>query len=315
MTIFASVRAGGSSMTAAVSKRTWPVLIAVFVTFFPLAFSGETITEIIQVDPNSLNEPWRHLCLAITDAGLIIIILSSTIWLWSRNGWPTFSIWAWWLIGAGMTLVLDILTIDGQAGNPWANLAVDLGYIVSLSILLAAAVKVDPTEALRPRVRRNNRQAWKELRGALPLFIGTLAAYIGSTVWNSIFKQNARRHGCGTGGMECRGAIAIEYFAQLSQVILLLLVAVGIEAGIFRASLKDPVPRAMTITTVVILCVAEVLTISTLPLLNHGNTATDILSRWHEYLAFIVTWEASFIALSLLVWALIFRSAEEDPRD
>jgi hypothetical protein len=70
----------------------------------------------------------------------------------------------------------------------------------------------------------------------------------------------------------------------------------------------------MTITTVVILCVGEVLAVLAISALVSPNrgTPTDILSEWHEYLTFFVTWEACFIALSLLVWALIFRSAEED---
>ena len=140
------------------------------------------------------------------------------------------------------------------------------------------------------------------------MLTGTFAAYVGSNVWLNILEHSARRT---CYDETCHGAVASEYFSALSQVIPLLLVAVGIEAGVFKASLKDDVPRAMTITTVVILCVAEVLALSALVSPNRGSP-NEILSEWHEYLTFFVTWEACFIALSLLVWVLIFRSAEED---
>jgi multisubunit Na+/H+ antiporter MnhC subunit len=292
----------------AMSKKTWPALTVFLIACFPLAFSGELIFEVIH-DQFFRDVPWlRNLQLAIIDTVLLLIILSSTIRLWSRSDWPKVSIWAWWIVGAGLTLALDVITGDGRASNAWVDLAAEFGYVVSLAIILAATVKMDPTRVVRLRTQNDNRAAWKDFRGALPLLIGTFAAYIGSTIWNSVLESRAQRSNC---VMECRGAVALEYFAQLSQVIPLLLVAVGIEAGLFRTSLKDPVPRAMTITTVIILCVAEALAISTLTSLNRGEPS-DILSEWHEYLAFIVTWEACFIALSLLVWVLIFRSVEED---
>jgi hypothetical protein len=205
---------------------------------------------------------------------------------------------------------LDVLT-NGEVGNFWINLLVSFGYVLSLAILLAVAVRIDPMEVLRRKARKDNQSAWKELYGAIPLLTGTYAAYVGSNIWHRILGPSALRMRCAA---DCHGAVALDYFSALSQVIPLLLVAVGIEAGIFRTSLKGDVPRAMTITTVVILCVAEVLALSALVRPNHGKP-TEILSAWHEYLTFFVTWEACFIALSLLVWTLIFRSAEEDIRE
>lgn len=300
-------------MTAATDKRTWPALIAVFIASFPLAFSGEVLQDIFEVMRGAgFSVPWPRLWLIVIDVVLLLIILGATLWLWLRNGWPRASIWAWWIVGAGLTLALDTLTTNGQESNPWANLATSLGYVASLAILLAAVFKADPIELFRrPIVRKDDRQAWKEFRGTLPLLVGTLAAYVGSTVWNSVLEHSAKRSSC---GMECHGAVTPEYFAQLSQVIPLLLVAVGIEAGIFKTSLKSSVPRAMTITTVVILCVAEVLALSALPSPNHGDSS-DVLYKWHEYFAFIVTWEACFIALSMLVWVLVSRSVTEDRQD
>jgi hypothetical protein len=290
-------------MTAVTEKRIWPAITTFFIACFPLSFSGEFIFNVLHIWPPV---PSR-LQLATIDTMLLLIILCSTMWLWSRSSWPRASLWTWWTIGAGLTLALDALTINGEVENPWVNLLASLGYVLSLAILLAVAVRVDPTAVLSGKARTNN-HAWKDFSGALPLLTGTFAAYVGSNIWHSILERSAQRISCID---TCHGAVASEYFSSLSQVIPLLLVAVGIEAGIFKTSLREPVPRAMTITTVVILCVAEVLALSALVSPNRGSP-NEILSEWHEYLTFFVTWEAGFIALSLLVWVLVFRSVEED---
>jgi len=51
--------------------------------------------------------------------------------------------------------------------------------------------------------------------------------------------------------------ISQEYFAQVSQIIPLLLVATGLEASLFRRNVDNPVRRAMTILTIAVLCVGE----------------------------------------------------------
>jgi hypothetical protein len=100
-----------------------------------------------------------------------------------------------------------------------------------------------------------------------------------------------------------------EYFAQLSQIIPLLLVAIGLEAHFFERLLTEPVQRAMTIVSIVILCIGEALAISALPTDNEGPG--DVLYGWHEYSAFVLTVQGVAIVLAILVWALV----DEPPRD
>jgi predicted permease len=70
----------------------------------------------------------------------------------------------------------------------------------------------------------------------------------------------------GTSG-SCEKLIGNEYFAQMTQVIPLLLIALGIQMGFMRrtGSDQDAVALAAPIVTVVLLCVAEFLSFSALP--------------------------------------------------
>lgn len=168
---------------------------------------------------------------------------------------------------------------------------------------------------LTPGGRAKDRDAWERFSPALPLLVGTLAAYVGSVIYWHELEPGAMRTAADPRIVEmsegltasqvdalCVGAVDQEYFAQLSQVIPLLLVAVGLEAGFFTR-FKEPVPRAMAIFTFLILCVGEVLAISALPEPNQG--CGEILYGLHEYTAFILTLEACFVALATLVWALV----------
>lgn len=120
-------------------------------------------------------------------------------------------------------------------------------------------------------------------------------------------RELAGRRGS-TGPVEdlCAGAIAPEYFAQLSQVIPLLLVALGIERRFFERLMSEPVQRALTIFTVLLLCVAEAAAIAIIPFPNRG--CGRVHEYWQEYMAFGVTILASSIALTTLLWALVVPS-------
>lgn len=93
-------------------------------------------------------------------------------------------------------------------------------------------------------------------------------------------------------------------------MIPLLLVALGVEAGFFQRVMREPAPRSMAITTIFVLCIGEVLALSALP--KSGKGCGDVLYEWHEYIAFIFTLEACFVALVTLVWVLIEGRALEN---
>jgi hypothetical protein len=131
--------------------------------------------------------------------------------------------------------------------------------------------------------------------------IGTFAAWIGSMFWLTVLDGDTVRS-CedglrGSGRCEslhqqasgwayaggraivrsravldslCSGAVNQEYFAQLSQVIPLLIVAVGFEAGVLKLRPDEPVQRAMTTFAIALLGVGEALAISALTRSNEG---------------------------------------------
>jgi len=98
------------------------------------------------------------------------------------------------------------------------------------------------------------------------------------------------------------GAVSQEYFAQVSQLIPLVLIGVGIEGRYFRTRLKERIPRATIVFTVVWLVAGEALALSALPESNEG--CGEVLHGLHEYAAFVLTIEAAFVGLAMLVFAL-----------
>jgi hypothetical protein len=303
-------------------------LVAVFIAFVPLAFSEDFLDAVFE----TLDEQQPRWALFWVDAALLALILLLTLWLQPRLvGAYSLSLLTWWALGAGLTLGLDTAAAGAL---PWAlpdtiggDLGASLLYVISLAILLAATVGADPRRMLTSSGRDRDRDAWSRFRPALPLLAGTLAAYVGSVIWLRELDPGAIRTfedaRCAakemgligeqaglTPGEEvaainglCAGAVSQEYFAQLSQVIPLLLVALGLEARFFERLLEESVQRAMTIFTVVILCVGEALAISALP--EPNQNCGDVLYGWHEYTAFILTLEACFVALATLAWALV----------
>jgi hypothetical protein len=93
-------------------------------------------------------------------------------------------------------------------------------------------------------------------------------------------------------------------------VIPLLLVTLGIELGYFRHTFREPAQRAATIVTVALLGVGLAFALSAL--LKSGHGCGNVLSPWHEYLAFVVTIQSSAVGLATLVWLLVVNSPSDE---
>jgi hypothetical protein len=284
--------------------------------------------------------------LMIVDMVLLILILALALWLRLLRGRGRQKLWSvlfWWFLGSAITVMMDFLTVLAEQAMTlqpnvfyprkcptWpVNSIFDFGprlkcdfglwfdvlnstlYVVSLAVLTAVIFGVT-LRASTWRMRAERSAAWSRFRIALPLFVGTLAAYVGSTLWDNVLDRHAQRDGyIHMMIVDCHGAINQQYFAQISQIIPLLLVGVGLEAKVFERLLKEPTQHAMTILTVVILCIGELLALSTLPLSNAD--CGQLLKPWHEYSAFIITLYASSVALAMLVWALLVASPPDKP--
>lgn len=225
-------------------QRGGAALVAVFIAFVPLAFSEDVLWAAFE--PTGKERPWWMLLAADT---LLLALIGYLAW-WIRRNYPvparyrTLPIWIWWAVGAGLTIALDAVVTWGWVFRDRIldHLGTSLLYAIFLAILIAATVGVNPWKLLTPNGRSKHQEAWERFRPALPLLIGTFAAYVGSVVyWHELDPGAIRtladaRDAAGSQDLAsavvnnlCVGAVHQEYFAQLSQVIPLLLVALGIE--------------------------------------------------------------------------------------
>jgi hypothetical protein len=203
-------------------------------------------------------------------------------------------------VGGVLLLALDAAVAPAVPDDPVTIFGSLLARVVACGILFAATVGANPWRVLTRVGRAIDPGGWRRFLPSVPLLIGTYAAYVGASVWYGLNERAVRSV---AEAMEVAGAIKPEYFAQLSQVIPLLLVALGLERRFFERLLKGPVQRALTIFTVLLLCAGEAIAIAALTSPNQG--CGRVLYYWQEYTAFLVTLLACFIALATLVWALV----------
>jgi hypothetical protein len=227
-------------------------------------------------------------------------------------------------VGAGLLLALDIAVAPGVPETPVPIFGGLLAYVVSYAILFATTVGANPRRVLTRKGRAADPEGWRRFLPGVPLLIGTYAAFAGAsgifygldlTAIRSVAEATevARRQGLTEPIADlCIGAVRPEYFAQVSQIIPLLLVALGIERRFFERQMREPVQRALTMFTVLLLCAAEAAAITLLPGGNEG--CGRVPSYGQEYKAFVLTLLACFIALATLVWALVAVSPRDDAK-
>jgi hypothetical protein len=259
--------------------------------------------------------------LLLVDLGLLVVLLPLTLALQRvLLGGPNWAVMRWWAVGALLTLAGDAAVAPAVPDDPLTIFGTLLARVVAYAILFAATVGASPWRILTRKGRQIDPDGWRRFLPALPLLVGTYAGYVAASVWyglneraiRSVAEATAVARSRGVAGQVsdlCVGAIRPEYFAQLSQVIPLLLVALGVERRFFEQLLKEPVQRALTIFTVLLLCTAEAVAIAVLVSPNQG--CDKVLYYWQEYTAFLITALASFIALASLVWALVAVSPNE----
>jgi hypothetical protein len=150
-----------------------------------------------------------------------------------------------------------------------------------LAILGATTIGVNPWHVLTRTGRKKNPDAWGRFLPAVPLVLSAIVSHFGGLVWGELDAEAIRtkadamvfaaREGfAGEIDSLCRGAIRSEYFSNVSQVIPLLFVALGIERRFFERFLREAVQRAITMFTVLVLCIGELLALSVLPSPNQA---------------------------------------------
>jgi hypothetical protein len=189
-----------------------------------------------------------------------------------------------WPSGVALMVALHIVMVF-LPFNLAVDITVSMLFTVSMSLVLVAALDVGTLGADRSRHRD-----W-----ILPVLLGTLVVQVAAALWFPVLDVEGN----------CAGTVSTDFFSQMVQVIPMLLVTLGIELGVLRRSspLRTPGQRAAPILTVVMLCVAEILSFSML--VASDRTACGVAATMHEFAAFVLSVQATSIALVTLVWLLM----------
>ena len=104
----------------------------------------------------------------------------------------------------------------------------------------------------------------------------------------------------------CGSDISSSYFSEVTNIMVVLLLTLGIEMNFVRrkAGSRDPGERVAPVFIVMLLCVALALAITMLAKADLGPFC-NLGAVWHEYIAFMITIQAMATALATLVWLML----------
>lgn len=219
--------------------------------------------------------------------------------------------WWWAVVGLAVTVGLGIWSVlTRQTPSLPRDLLLSVCYTFAFAAVIMAVLEVRFAPGRRRRAKlappdaadevARAKVTWRRFRVALPLLFGMFAAFFASTMWEHLIEPENCIARCQAQDLseQVWGHVGVhqEYFAQASQIIPLLLIAVGVEARFFDQLRRGAMERALILITVITLCVGEMLAIS--------GITSETLHPWHEYTAFVVTAQACSIALVTLLWAL-----------
>ncbi|MFC0529683.1 hypothetical protein [Phytohabitans kaempferiae] len=271
--------------------RSLPLTASIALVFVPLAFSEELMEPFFYLARHEWLVPAS--VLLPVDAGLL---LAAFVLAWFGHGRGGRFRPIWFAAGALAHLGVDVVNaaVPPSVG---AAFALAVPYAATLAVIGAAMVGAHWLPPRLPRVKDSG-----AFRYILPLVAGTLFAYLGEALyWYSL------------GAEPTTGARVIndEYFAQMSAVIPLLLIAIGFEARQFQRYRHHPAGRSTALVIIVLLCVTEILVLTVLT--PGGSVEEPVASyrpagglpAWLEYPAFLLSLEAMCMGLALVAWALI----------
>ncbi|MBN6034072.1 hypothetical protein [Amycolatopsis sp. 195334CR] len=296
--------------------------LGIFMVLIALAFSDEFLSIFLQVGSlSSIGSDW---VLIGVDAGLLAIILLVKALFRRRikGNRSRRDIWTWWFVGAALTLALDLATalfpghlyqverarVPGEPPNKdgipvWFDLMANLAFTIGLALVLMATLHASPSLVFSRKRREGNKEEVRRLCATIPLLVGTLVAYFATTWWQQDLDDPPTTSGC-----PCDQPTLIdqEFFAQMSQVLALLIVALGIEVGFFRRFISDTGRAPIAVFAISTLCIGDILALSALV------KPIEYLQSWHVYAAFILSIEACAVAFCTVIWVLTSRHAKEN---
>ncbi len=287
------------------ASADWPAVLAVFAMVIAFTYTDDLVEFIVVVTGMGVaTGQWLV-------AGLDLLLVASTALLKRRImgrsrsgrqlGWKGFLrglLRSWWSVGAAIIVVLHVFVITvsdnlGQGSWMWTSVPVSALFVSAVGLVLVSTL--DSESPFGPG-------SWGRNGWVVPLLVGTFVVQVASALWFPVIDLDAA----------CANEVSADFFGQMVNVIPMLLIPLGLELNYVRrtAGIRNPGMRAAPILTVVMLCLAEGLAFSM-------QVKTDVVhcgiaAVWHEYTAFVVTVQATAIALATLVWLLVSDSTAND---
>lgn len=227
-------------------------------------------------------------------------------------------LWKWWWAGVVVLLGVDVFRFL-PLESVRADVVTASIYAVAVGVTMSAALNADPLALFSSARRVAKPRDWARVRAIVPLVVGTWLCYLAAGAFVDYFDVATMRaldpaieeevaelpftEQAAVLSQLCEGAISPVFFQQIVGVMPVLLLTLGIEFNYFRRVLADAGQRAATAATVAVIAAGLVAALSTLPW--DGQGCDDVLSSWHEYVAFLLSVQGIFTGLATLVWVLI----------
>ena len=288
----------------------------VFLMLFAFSYSEQVVSGLFPVVGGGGQTAWRVAVVVVDAAVLGVVGLMKRV-ITQADGDAT-RLWGWWWTGVVILLGVDVFRLF-----PWHSIQVDVVaatvYAVAMGWTMAASLNADPLALFSTARRVALPTDWMRVRAVVPLVLGTWLCYLAASAFVDYFDVDTLRAIDPATAEEvadlplpqqmavlsqlCEGAISPVFFNQIVGVMPVLLLTLGIEFNYFRRTLIDAGQRAATAATVTVMAAGLVGALSTLPW--DGKGCDDVLSSWHEYLAFLFAVQGIFTGLATLVWLLV----------
>jgi hypothetical protein len=287
----------------------------VFLMFFAFSYSEQVVSGVFPVVGGG-QTAWRVAVVVVDAAVLGLVGLMKRVITQADGDAPR--LWGWWWTGVVILLGVDVFRLF-----PLHSIQVDVVaatvYAVAMGWTMAASMNADPLALFSTARRVALPTDWVRVRAVVPLVLGTWLCYLAASAFVDYFDVDTMRAIDPATAQEvadlpipqqmavlsqlCKGAISPVFFNQIVGVMPVLLLTLGIEFNYFRRTLTDAGQRAATAATVTVMAAGLVGALSTLPW--DGQGCDDVLSSWHEYLAFLFAVQGIFTGLATLVWLLV----------
>jgi len=288
----------------------------VFLMLFAFSYSEQLVSGLFPVVGGGSQTAWRVGVVGVYVAVLGLVGLMKGVVTRADGDAPR--LWGWWWPGVAILIAVDVLRLF-----PVESIGLDLltatVYAAAMGLTMAASLNADPLALFSTARRVALPTDWARVRAVVPLVFGTWLCYLAASAFVDYFDLRAVRaldpatadkvaempipEQMAVLSQLCQGAISPVFFELIVEVLPVLLLTLGIEFNYFRRTLTDAGQRAATAATVTVMAAGLVGALSTLPW--DGQGCGDVLSSWHEYVAFLFAVQGVFTGLATLVWLLV----------